>query len=66
VSSTVLFILTLLIGVITVVVYVLTKVIKYPDIYIIGNITGNVSANLGTLGHVHLTPELQLSIKVNV
>ena len=55
-----------LIGLISLTFYFLAKVIKYPDIYVTGNVTGNVSANLGTLGHVYLTPDFQVNIKVNV
>jgi len=94
--SVVFLILSFLIVVLVMGVVVLTKVVNYPDILILGNITGtmkwyywyaitfwplilikvywiekknitgNVTANLGSLGHVHLTPDLQLNIKLKL
>jgi len=66
ISSVVFFGLVFLVLLISVILYFLTTVIKYPNIYIRGNLTGNVSATLGTIGNVQLQPDLEFGIVINV
>lgn len=66
IATSICFILIFIIALLVMSFVILSKVVRYPDIFLVGNITGNVTADLGSLGKVELKPEFQLNFKINL
>jgi hypothetical protein len=44
----------------------LAKMVPYPDIFIVGSATGNVTADLGAMGRVEMNPVFEMQSRLHL